>query len=156
MPRTCSPYLIAALIGFTLACSLITSWVEMAPARRERSAAAPLFLRVCADRAWTDSGLDLEAGRLLTIEYLSGEWSPWPGGRYDALGFGGDPRCDCNVIPGVSHAALIARIGEGEPFLVGMEYVGRVAEAGRLYLGINDRRLEDNSGCIRTMIEIQK
>lgn len=112
--------------------------------------------RVYADEAWTDTGVDVEVGDLLTIEYISGEWSPWPGSSYDALGFGGDPRCDCNVILGVSHAALIGRIGEGRPFFVGADYSGTVGEAGRVLLGINDTRLEDNSGRIRVRVEVER
>jgi len=110
-------------------------------------------IRVHADEVWTDTGMDVEVGDLLIIEYVSGDWSPWPGGSYDALGFGGDPLCDCNVILGVSHAALIGRIGDGRPFFVGAEYVRGAGEAGRLYLGINDTRLEDNSGRLRVRVE---
>ena len=111
-------------------------------------------LRVSADEPWTDTGLDLRLGDRVTIEYVSGEWSPWPGESYDALGSGGDPRCDCNVILGVSHAALIGRIGDGQPFLVGEEYAGAAGETGRLYLGMNDTRLEDNSGSIRVRVQV--
>jgi hypothetical protein len=90
----------------------------------------------------------------LAIRYETGQWSPWPGGSYDALGFGGDPRCDCNVIRGVSHAALIGRIDESEPFLVGEYYAQVVGRGGRLWLGINDMRINDNHGSITVNIEI--
>jgi hypothetical protein len=53
---------------------------------------------------------------------------------------------------GVSHAALIGRIEENQPFLVGMEYRHRVGESGRLYLGINDVDLYDNSGALEVEI----
>jgi hypothetical protein len=118
------------------------------------SARSPIWVH--ADEAWTDTGVDVEVGDLLSIEYVSGEWSPWPGASYDAIGFGGDPRCDCNVILGVSHAALIGRIGRGSPFLVGAGYSGAVGEPGRLFLGINDTRLEDNSGRIGVSIEVER
>ncbi len=70
-------------------------------------------------------------------------------------GPGGDPRCDCNVILGVSHAALIGRIGAGEPFLVGDDYSSVAGEEGQLWLGINDRRLEDNSGQIVVSVQVR-
>ena len=34
---------------------------------------------------WIDTGIIVGEGDLLTIEYISGEWSPWPGGSYDAV-----------------------------------------------------------------------
>jgi hypothetical protein len=110
-------------------------------------------VRVDADRAWTDTHVDLASGDRLEIDALGGTWSPWPGGHYDALGFGGDPRCDCNRLMGVSHAALIARVGDGDPFFVGDHWEQLVGEGGTLFLGINDTRLDDNSGSLEVRIE---
>jgi hypothetical protein len=112
------------------------------------------IVSVEAVEGWVDTGIIVGAGDLLTIEYVSGEWSPWPGGSYDAIGYGGDPRCRCNVMDGVSHAALIGRIEENQPFLVGQEYRHRVGEAGRLYLGINDVDLDDNSGALEIEVVV--
>jgi hypothetical protein len=112
-------------------------------------------VRVKADQAWTDTLVDVNSGDRLEIDYQRGTWSPWPGGNYDALGFGGDPRCDCNQIRGVSHAALIARLGDNEPFFVGEHWAQAVGEGGRLFLGINDTRLEDNSGWLEIRIETE-
>ena len=110
------------------------------------------IVNVEAAEGWTDTGIIVGAGDLLTITYISDEWSPWPGGSYDAIGSGGDPRCRCNVMDGVSHAALIGRIGDNPPFLVGTEFRHRIGEAGRLYLGINDVDLYDNSGALEVEI----
>ncbi|MCJ7568144.1 MAG: hypothetical protein MUO58_11460 [Anaerolineales bacterium] len=104
------------------------------------------IFHVEAGEGWTNTHIKVEAGDLLTITYLSGRWSPWPGEEFDAIGFGGDPRCRCNVIMGVSHAALIGRIGDQDPFLVGERYQHSVGESGILYLGINDVDVYDNSG----------
>jgi len=112
-------------------------------------------VRVPADHAWTDTHVDLAAGDRLQIDALGGTWSPWPGGQYDALGSGGDPRCDCNQLMGVSHAALIARVGDGAPFFVGDHWEQLVGEGGTLFLGINDTRLGDNSGTLEVRIETQ-
>jgi hypothetical protein len=109
-------------------------------------------VRVLADRAWTDTGVDVLSGEQLQIDYLHGQWSPWPGDAFDALGFGGDPRCDCNQMAGVSHAALIGRIGDGEPFFVGDHWLQGAGTSGRLYLGINDTRLSDNTGWLEVFI----
>jgi hypothetical protein len=112
-------------------------------------------VRVEAEQAWTDTHVDLAAGARLQIDALGGTWSPWPGGRYGAIGSGGDPLCDCNQLMGVSHAALIARLGDGQPFLVGDHWDQIVGDGGRLYLGINDTRLDDNSGSLEVRIETQ-
>ncbi|MGB9674329.1 MAG: hypothetical protein ACPL3P_09345 [Anaerolineales bacterium] len=108
---------------------------------------------VPATTQWYPSGLVVKEGDTLVIQYVSGVWSPWPGGNYDALGSGGDPRCTCNVILGVSHAALIAKIGNNQPFFVGNEFRHRVGERGMVYLGINDNHLSDNSGSLIVKLE---
>jgi hypothetical protein len=112
------------------------------------------IVTVEAAKEWNDTGIIVGAGDLLKIKYIAGEWSPWPGGAYDAIGSGGDPRCRCNVMDAVSHAALIGRIEEEQPFLVGMEYRHHVGESGKLYLGINDVDLYDNSGTLDVEITV--
>jgi hypothetical protein len=114
---------------------------------------AGVTVRVPADQAWTDTHVDLSAGDQLEIEYRGGMWSPWPGGHYDAIGSGGDPLCDCNQLMGVSHAALIARLGDHEPFFVGDHWAQAVGIGGRLFLGINDTRLDDNAGWLEVWVE---
>jgi len=110
-------------------------------------------VRVAADQPWTDTGIDVLPGERIEIDYVDGMWSPWPGGLYDAIGSGGDPRCDCNRLIGASHAALIGRLGDGEPFLVGDHQEMTVGQGARLFLGMNDSRLEDNSGWIEVRIQ---
>lgn len=133
----------AALAGATLACI-----VDYRTGNEPETG----VVRVQADRAWTDTGVDVRPGERLQIDYQRGTWSPWAGGSYDAIGSGGDPRCDCNQMAGVSHAALIGRLGNGEPFFVGDHWDQVVGEQGRLYLGINDSRLGDNSGWLEVII----
>jgi hypothetical protein len=112
------------------------------------------IVNVAAKDGWNKTEIIISEGDLLTITYLSGEWSPWPGGKYDGIGSGGDPRCRCNVMDGVSHAALIGRIGNNDPFFVGNQYHHKVGETGELFLGINDVDLYDNSGYLRVRVEI--
>jgi hypothetical protein len=124
------------------------------PTQRFTSIHEPLVLEVHADQSWQDTGVLIQPGDVLIVHYISGLWSPWPGGGYDALGSGGDPDCDCNVIRGASHAALIAKVGESLPFLVGDDFQQKMGEGGKLYLGINDTRLTDNAGAILVRIEV--
>ncbi|HCE16453.1 MAG TPA: hypothetical protein DEQ80_01205 [Anaerolinea thermolimosa] len=150
--------LVCGLLLFALAsmgCRLGLPLVR-ALARRTEVPPVQLEVEVFADRPWTDTGVSVHPGDHLSIEYESGFWSPWPQGAYDALGFGGDPRCDCNVLAGASHAALIGRIDRGRPFLVGNDFAQPVGQAGRLYLGINDTRLEDNAGSLTVRIRITR
>jgi hypothetical protein len=114
------------------------------------------IVQVEAGQGWQNTHITLRPGDRLDITYLSGEWSPWPGGSYDAIGSGGDPRCRCNVMMAVSHAALIGRIGESQPFLVGKRYQHVVGEAGELFLGINDVDLYDNSGYLRVLVVVDR
>ena len=129
----------------TLACSI--SW-ELGRSKAEQ------IIEVEAVEGWTNTRIKIHEGDILSITYLPGEWSPWPGEEFDAIGSGGDPRCRCNVMDGVSHAALIGRIGQHDPFLVGERYHHSVGESGVLYLGINDVDFYDNSGLLRVRVEI--
>jgi len=112
------------------------------------------IFNVEARDGWTNTHIKVEAGDLLTITYVSGRWSPGSGEENDAIGYGGDPRSLNNVILGVSHAALIGRIGDHEPFLVGERFHHSMGESGILYLGINDSDLNNNSGHLQVKVEI--
>ncbi len=136
---------ISALILMTLACSFSFDLGSSLDAE---------IMDVEAREGWNNTHIEVEAGDLLTITYVSGKWSPWPGDKYDAIGSGGDPRCRCNVMEGVSHAALIGRIGDHEPFLIGERYHHSIGESGILYLGINDVDIYDNSGHLQVKVEI--
>ena len=107
-----------------------------------------------ASEGWTNTQINIEDGYLLTITYLSGRWSPGLDVEVDSIGYGGDPRSMNNVIMGVSHAALIGRIGDHEPFLVGERYHHSMGESGILYLGINDSDLGNNSGHLQVKVEV--
>jgi hypothetical protein len=116
------------------------------------SAPVAVGFEVFANRDWQDTGVNIKPGMALTILYTSGWWSPWEGGSYDAIGSGGDPKCSCNVVMGVSHAALIGKIGDNAPFLVGNSFKQTMGETGDLFLRINDTHLGDNSGSLMVNI----
>ena len=147
--HACKVALAAVVLPLTMACVVdyYTEW----PAEPARA----VQMEIKARRGWTDTGVELEPGDEATIAYVSGEWSPWPGGHFDALGSGSDPRCDCNVLAGVSHAALIGRVGDADPFLVGARFDQPVGQGGRLWLGINDTRLDDNGGALIVRIDLR-
>jgi len=142
--------LILSLYSFILATTLACSFLP-----NVTPSSAGKTVTVCAKQGWTNTGIHVTSGNLLKITYLGGKWSPWKGELFDAFGSGGDPRCRCNVIKGVSHAALIGKIGDYNPFLVGEQYLHKVGESGELFLGINDVDIHDNSGCLNVEIEIE-
>lgn len=111
---------------------------------------------VRADSDWQDTGIQIKPGMRVRILQVSGLWSPWSGGTYDAVGSGGDPRCDCNVAEGISHAALIGKVGDSQPFYVGRDFDQHLGERGTLYLRINDTRLQDNAGALEVLIEVER
>ena len=114
---------------------------------RERS------VNVEARTAWTDTGVDVRGGQEIFFA-ATGETRWGPGRRDGAAGERNSPRNHGRPMPDRSAAALIGKIGEhGDPFFIGDDRGGiRVRGSGRLYLGINDDYLQDNSGWLRVVI----
>jgi CHAT domain len=113
-------------------------------------------VEVPATRAWTDTSVDCKAGDVLEIA-ATGGIAHKPGG--DLVGPDGNP--DPKVrdthpeapMPNVNHAALIGSI-DGEPpyFPVNKKTNHTCDAAGRLFLGINDEGVDNNSGRFRATI----
>ena len=79
----------------------------------------------------------------------------WGPGRQD--GPGGErnsPRNDARPIPSRPAAGLIGRVGEEDDYFFVGDDEGpiRVRGSGRLYLGINDDYLQDNSGSFHVTV----
>jgi hypothetical protein len=136
----------------TLSMSLFACDINLTLPAQPTPLSAAAGFEVFANRDWQDTGVKVRPGKTLTIIYTSGLWSPWAGGSYDGIGSGGEPKCSCNVIMGVSHAALIGKIGNDAPFLVGNSFTQTMGETGDLFLGINDTQLGDNSGSLKVEI----
>ena len=108
---------------------------------------------VDASTAWTDSGIDVAAGQVLS--FYATDRIRWAPGRRDGPdGEHNSPPGPDRPMPNERRAALIGWIGDGrEYFLVGSRREGiRLRAAGRLYLGINDQSLDDNAGSFRVII----
>jgi hypothetical protein len=108
---------------------------------------------VPARQPWHDTGLDVRVGDLIsvsatgTVQFNRGQPSP-PGGAGQATAQA--PRPDLPI------GALLGRIGTGgHPFLIGAGVDSMRADAvGRIYLGVNDDVLTDNSGQFRAVVSI--
>ncbi len=102
---------------------------------------------------WTDTGIDVRAGQ--TIYFEARGRVRWGQGRQDTPGGeSGSPNNPGRPMPNRPAAGLIGKVGEGvDIFFIGAERGGiRVRNGGRLYLGVNDDVLTDNSGEFRVLV----
>jgi hypothetical protein len=113
---------------------------------RERSTS------VDAASAWSDTGIDVRAGMSVSFE-ASGKIQWGPDRKDGPAGEGGNHHNAARPMPNRSGGALIGRVGNSEPFLIGDERGPiRMRESGRLSLGVNDDYLQDNRGSFRVTI----
>ncbi len=109
---------------------------------------------VSADVPWNDAGVDVRAGQ--TIYFAANGEVRWGKDRRDGPeGEKNSPPNQGRPMPSRNAAALIGRIGAGSN---DMFYIGgdtgpiRVRSSGRLFLGVNDDFLQDNSGNFRVVV----
>ena len=109
-------------------------------------------INVTAREQWIDTGIDVRAGQAIYFQ-ASGETRWGPNRRDGAAGERNSPRNAGRPLPDRPAAALLGRIGENDMFFIG-DQPGpfRVRSSGRLYLGLNDDVLTDNSGALRVTI----
>jgi hypothetical protein len=103
--------------------------------------------------AWKDTGIEVRAGQALYFEATGRvRWGPnrqdGPGGEH------GSPHNASRPIPNRPAAGLIGRVGDTDDyFFIGDEKGPvRVRSSGRLYLGVNDDYLKDNTGSFRVTV----
>jgi hypothetical protein len=109
-------------------------------------------VNVTAREAWSDTGVDVRAGQQVYFQ-AAGETRWGPNRRDGAAGERNSPFNAGRPLPDRPAAALIGRIGERDVFFIGADTMPfRVRSTGRLYLGINDDVLTDNSGTLRVTI----
>jgi hypothetical protein len=108
---------------------------------------------VDARQPWTDTGIDVRAGQ--QIYFSSQGATRWGRDRRDgAEGERNSPLNPNRPLPDRPAAALIGRIGDRNEyvFIGGDSGPFRARDSGRLYLGINDDVLTDNSGNLRVTV----
>jgi hypothetical protein len=111
-------------------------------------------ITVSARRAWTDTGIDVRTGDILSFSPEGTiQWGP---GREDGpAGEMNSPIDQRRPIPARPGGALIGRIGtsSSDVFFIGNDRgTFRVRSGGRLYLGVNDADVGDNSGSFQVRI----
>ena len=109
---------------------------------------------VAGNQAWTDTGLDVREGDRITFAATGQIRLSANRTHIAGPGGAGAIRSPNYPVPAVAAGALIGRVGDGAPFLIGL---GRTAVAmpgsGRLHLGINDDDVRDNSGSFAVRIQ---
>ena len=106
---------------------------------------------VSADVQWNDSGVDVRAGQ--TIYFEAQGRVRWGRDRQDGpAGERNSPANPNRPMGNRNAAALIGRIGN-DMFFIGDEAGPvRMRSGGRLFLGVNDDVLTDNSGNFRVVV----
>lgn len=109
---------------------------------------------VSADVAWNDTGIEVRPGQ--TVYFESRGQVRWGRDRRDGpAGERNSPPNPGRPMPSRNAAALIGKIGNdaGDLFFIGDETGAvRLRGRGRLYLGINDDVLTDNSGNFQVVV----
>ena len=109
---------------------------------------------VSADVPWIDAGIDVRAGQTIYVE-ASGNVR-WGRDRRDGpAGENNSPNNPNRPMPNRPAAALIGKVGarSNDYFFIGDDTGAiRMRANGRLYLGINDDFLTDNSGNFRVVV----
>jgi len=107
---------------------------------------------VNAREGWADTGIEVRNGQQIYIQ-SSGEVRWGPNRRDGAAGERNSPFNANRPLPDRPAAALIGRIGERDVFFIGADQGPfRMRGNGRLFLGINDDVLDDNSGTLRVIV----
>lgn len=107
---------------------------------------------VSAREPWTDTGIEVRRGQEIYVQ-SNGEVRWGPNRRDGAAGERNSPYNPGRPLPDRPAAALIGRIGERDVFFIGADPGPfRVRSNGRLYLGLNDDVLTDNSGSLRVTV----
>ena len=108
---------------------------------------------VSADVPWNDSGIDVRAGQ--TIYFEAHGQVRWGRDRRDGpAGERNSPSNPNRPMGNRNAAALIGKIGSGNDLFFIGDDTGpiRARSSGRLYLGINDDVLTENSGNFRVVV----
>jgi hypothetical protein len=120
---------------------------------RPQSGLRERAVTVDARTQWTDTGIDVRGGQQMFFA-ATGQVRWGPGRRDGAAGERNSPFNQGRPMPDRNAAALIGKIGpNGDPFFIGEDREAiRVRGSGRLFLGINDDFLGDNSGTLRVVV----
>jgi Ca2+-binding EF-hand superfamily protein len=107
---------------------------------------------VASTERWVDTGLDVRAGDTISLQ-ASGSVTLSGNAADTARPAGAARRAPDAPVQNQPAGALIAKIGDSAPIFVGDRQTITANTAGRLYLGVNDDHLLDNSGQFRVTLQ---
>jgi hypothetical protein len=105
-----------------------------------------------ANQQWTETDVTVNQGDNLELR-VTGDIEYAPNVRVSAAGAPRRTPGGPDVpLPNAPAGALIGRIDNGQPFVIGRNSSVRMPANGTLFLGINDDTVSDNSGSYRVII----
>lgn len=110
-------------------------------------------ITVGASTPWTDTGIEVRRGQ--EVRFRATGKVRWGPNRSDGPGGeGGNHYNAARPLPDRPAASLIGRVGNRDDvFFIGNDDGSiQVRDGGRLYLGINDDYMQDNSGSFRVTV----
>lgn len=148
---------VATILCFGMVLSSIIAKVPVRQAVRQYD------VEVYASQDWQDTGIEIRHAETITIQYVSGQWSPFSGYQTDGQGCIDPDVCTQdlsilenfpeNLVSGI-HAALVGRINHGPIFVVGNEITLEAENTGNLLLRMNDKSSSDNSGSLMVSVKV--
>jgi len=120
-----------------------------------QTAAKPVELTISADKAWTDTGIDVAPGESVameasgTISYMGKDTGP------SGLARGWADLIKAFPLNDAKRGALIGRIGDNaatRPFLIGDRTDRQIPTAGRLFLGVNLGSMDRANGSYKVVL----
>ncbi len=107
---------------------------------------------VPGNQQWIETDINVRDGETLNFR-VSGEVEYAPNARVNPAGAARRTPGGPDVpIPNAPAGALVGRIDNGQPFLIGRNTSVRMPANGTLFLGINDDNVTDNGGDFRVLI----
>jgi len=108
---------------------------------------------VDAKQQWTPTGITVQRGDWVTFSTsgearIGGEGNPTAGPD----GVNASARAPGAPLANAPAGALIGRVGNGTPFLIGSNGRVQMPAAGQLFLGVNDGHLPDNDGSFQVQV----
>ncbi len=153
---------LSLLVALIVVVAVISSWLTLFIKDRSLHLAEPavpltdpVMKDIAADRGWQNTGILLESGETIHIQFMSGEIRDGDAIIRGLAGAGwicGDSSC-CEPMPYVERDALIGRGGD-RLFPIGDTNRITMSTGGELQLRINDcdAGLFDNSGSLTVKI----
>lgn len=122
------------------------------------TAVTVFVLEVSGDQLKTETGLTVQEGQHILVEYMSGSWRAGPLPTWPLVGPEGDPQVASKSIFPVQNAAimtLVVGVGEERPLpadTIQFELIS--STSGELWLGPNDDNPADNAGSLTLRITV--